>query len=205
MRLTRKPTAFTSLPEFRSVSSWHLPMESEAVPEAHDHEANIAAALADGYARGVQAGRHECQTEYEAQIADLEKAFDERLADARDQWIRNFSEKAIGELSSVKADLAQSLSDHVAQILEPLVTKSLRENAISSLIAAANHAIDDGSKIRIRAPQEVVQQIKDGLANAGAKFEWDISKRPEIILQIDNTKIQLIFESWLADLEGEGS
>ncbi|MEQ1715881.1 MAG: hypothetical protein ABL907_07845 [Hyphomicrobium sp.] len=182
-----------------------MAIDREVVQEAPDLEASIAAALADGYARGALAGRGEFQTEHDAEMEALKREFDERLATARDQWLRNFSDKAIDELSRLKTELAKTLSDQVAVVLEPLVTKQLRDNAVTSLVTAVNRAIDVGSNIRILAPQELVQQIKDGLAGTGANCDWEISDQPEISLQIDDTKIQLAFETWLAELQGEAS
>jgi flagellar biosynthesis/type III secretory pathway protein FliH len=160
-----------------------------------DHDALIASAHEAGRAEGLEAARAEAETEAEA----MRQGFGEQLAAERAKWLAEESEPLKEKLAVALADIKESLADSVGQILRPFVVDVLRREMLDELVAhvatiAASH---DAIELRISAPADLVEILRDKLMNLPLAIHYEPSDGVDILVVAGQTTIETRLKAWI--------
>jgi hypothetical protein len=161
---------------------------------SEDREALIAAAEA----RGREAGRAEALTQAEERLAAERSAFEERLAQARRDWAEGEGAALAGQLTAAFAGLDATLSERVARLLAPVLTESLRRQAVEALSAAVTRLLAEPqpAAISVTGPEDLIAALSTRLSGLSAAIAFTASDATEVTVSAGETVIETELSAW---------
>jgi hypothetical protein len=161
----------------------------------------LAARLAEAYARGREEGRAEAWVEAERLRAADRIAAEEQAAAERDEFQRNEYARLEAAIRGGLAEIDEKVGAAVARILAPFLaeqvvkqaTEALREN-IARLCAGGAPGL-----ISIRGPEPLLRRLRERVGPLAATVEYVEDNSVEVVVEAGPTRIATELGPW-ADL-----
>lgn len=182
------------------------PVKSAPAPvPAEDREALLRAAEAKGW----EQGRADAQAESAAILARARADFDTRLDAIRQDWCHAQADVLAAGFGAAIASLAGTLSERIGPLLVPVLTESLRRQAVEDLSAILSRLLAGGSQgapIQVKGPADLIDAIAGRLGPLGGSVAFTPADTIEVAVQADETLIETQLGAWshlLAKAVGE--
>ncbi|WP_232631145.1 hypothetical protein [Methylobacterium sp. Leaf118] len=199
----RRPTAPRQTQPAPAVAAMVEPAPAAFVPlsvapsparPAEDREALIA----EAEARGRAAGRAEAEEAAAARIASERAAFQDRLAEARQDWAENEGAALADGLTAAFARLDAELSERVARLLAPVLTESLRRQAVAALSVAVTRLLAEPqpAALRVTGPEDLITALSGRLGHLSASVAFTAADTPEVTVTAGETVIETELAAW---------
>lgn len=164
-------------------------------PVAEAPGAAIQAAREEGISEGYAAAR----AEYEAQLPQERLAYEARLADERESWTRQESEKLSENIKALFAKAESNIADSIEQVLRPFVIDSLRRRMIDLL--AENVGIllggNDCASIEIHGPEDLLGLLREKLPELAGMIGYFPGESIDVRIVAGQTMIESRIGAWL--------
>ena len=168
-------------------------------PPPEDREALLRAAEAKGW----EQGRADAQAESASILARAREDFDARLDIARRDWCRLEAESLAAGFSAALATLATTFSDRIGQLLVPVVTETLRRQAVDELSTVLTGLLSEGPRgapIRVQGPGDLLDAIAGQLGALSGSVAFVPADAIEITVRADQTLIETQLGAWAGRL-----
>jgi hypothetical protein len=142
------------------------------------------------------------QRDYEALLAERERAFGEQLEAERARWTLEQGERlGVDIATALDAHIAQ-LSARVADILAPFVEGEILRRLLDDLVAAARVTLSQngGGRLRLSGPADLLEIIAAKLAPAQVSIDVVDGPAVEVCIVSDATRIETRMSEWAAQL-----
>lgn len=168
-----------------------------AAPAApvEDREALLRAAEA----RGWEQGRTDAQAESAAVLARARDDFDARLDTARRDWCRLQSDALATGFGTAVDAVAATLSERIGHLLLPVMTESLRRQAVDELSSVLSRILTDGTNkapIRVQGPGDLLDALASRLGPLSTMVAFTPADSIDVTVQADQTLIETQLEAW---------
>lgn len=160
-----------------------------------DREALLRAAEA----RGWEQGRADAQAESGAILARAREDFDARLDTARRDWCRLQADDLAAGFGSAVETLAATLSDRIGHLLVPVLTESLRRQAVDDLSSVLSRILTEGTQkapIRVQGPGDLLDAIAGKLGPLSPNVAFTPADAIDVTVQADQTLIETQLGAW---------
>ena len=180
------------------------PAAAQAAP-VEDREALLRVAEA----RGWEQGRTDAQAESAAVLARAREDFDARLDTARRDWCRLQADALAAGFGTAVDAMAATLSERIGHLLVPVMTESLRRQAVDELSSVLSRILTDGTNrapIRVQGPTDLLDAIADRLGPLSTIVAFTPADAIDVTVQADQTLIETQLGAWaerLATAVGE--
>ena len=173
------------------------PQRPSAAPAApvEDREALLRAAEA----RGWEQGRADAQAESAAVLVRAREDFDARLDTARRDWCRLQADALAAGFGTAVDALAATLSERIGHLLVPVMTESLRGQAVDELASLLSRILTDGTTrapIRVQGPADLLDAIARKLGPHSTTVAFTPADAIDVTVQADQTLIETQLGAW---------
>jgi hypothetical protein len=159
---------------------------------------DMAAKLADAYARGREEGLAEGRVETsERHAAELVAA--RELAETRQQELRlKDSAELEGAIRSGIKDIEDNVGGAVARILAPFLSQQVVQRAANELARAIGRisASNSPGLLKIRGPERVLTLLRQQIIDLPIKVEYVEDGRVETVVETNSTRIVAELRPW---------
>lgn len=168
-----------------------------AAPAApvEDRDALLRAAEA----RGWEQGRTDAQAESAAVLARAREDFDARLDTARRDWCRLQADALAAGFGTAVDGLAATMSERIGHLLVPVMTESLRRQAVDELSTVLSRILTDGTNrapIRVQGPADLLDAIASQLGPFSTTVAFTPADAIDVTVQADQTLIETQLGAW---------
>jgi len=161
--------------------------------------AALEAATASAYQEGFAAGRGSA----DALLAHERACFQQQQQlQARAEQTRAAREVATGFEAALN-ELRASLGEHIASLLEPLLARSIRADALAALIAQLHDIVADkaGLTIFIEAPEVFQPELRSAFEGTGHVIEIRSSASADVRVRIGQMRLETRIADWIKTIE----
>jgi len=166
-------------------------------------EEDVAAAAADGYARGLAEATAAAETAVEARIVELAADYEHRLAAARQNWLAGEGARHAETIAKAMQDIGIEIAGTTARLLWPLVIKDVGAAALDDLVEKLEELIarDLGRDLVIAAPPQLMASLKSRLAGRLDGIAFEESGKGEVRVSAGKTVLETRITAWIDRLE----
>jgi hypothetical protein len=174
--------------------------EWQAAREAAKAE-ELAARLAEAYARGREEGRADAWAEAERLRAADRIAAEERAAAERDEFQRNEYARLEAAIRRGLAEIDEKVGAAVARILAPFLAEQVVKHATEALRENIARLCTGGAPglISIRGPEPLLRRLRERVGPLSATVEYVEDNGVEVVVDAGPTRIATELRPW-ADL-----
>jgi hypothetical protein len=168
------------------------PTGEPAAPE------DMAAKLADAYARGREQGLAEARAEAsDRHEADLAAARELAETQQREFRLKEFAELE-GAIRSGFKQIEDNIGGAVARILAPFLSQQVVKRAVDELAKAIARACAGKSSgsIKIRGPEPMLALLRQRIADLPIEMEYVEDDRVETVVEANSTQIVSDLRPW---------
>lgn len=169
---------------------------------------NRAELIGEAEARGREQGRSEARAEAEATLVHERADFERRFTEARKLWTETEAEALASGFAAALRAFDAELTGRIARLLMPVLTDSLRRQALTELSAALARLLDDPhhAAIRVSGPDDLLTALAERLGPLAGGIEFAPGDATEVHVSADETVIETQIAAWtrlLASAAGE--
>lgn len=171
------------------------PMEYAHEAEPVDYTEQIEAARADGIAQG----RDEVRAEMEARFAELEAAFDARLAQERDAWAQRDGARLAAAMLQGLDGVREEVVAATAQVLKPFLVESVRQKALLELSRAIEDVLlrDPDTGMVISGPKDLLAVLELHLNERAGSFTFKPCDTAEVEVKAGAALLSTRMAAWV--------
>jgi len=175
------------------------PVQFGQEPEPVDNTEALEAARAEGMAQG----REEALAEMGARVAELEAAFEARLASERAAWARQDGALLATAILHGLENVREQVIDATAQVLKPFVADGVRQRALAELGRCIDDMLlrDPELGIVVSGPQDLVKVLELHLSERAGNFTFKPSASPEVEVKAGPALLSTRIASWLEKID----
>jgi hypothetical protein len=165
--------------------------------------AAVAAKVDEAFALGLERGRAETQTQYEARLAQQQNELAARLVADRQQWSATTGEELADRLVAAIADLEKRVAETTARILRPFLAAELHRQTIAELQSSLETLLATGSdtSIHISGPADVLDALRARLASSGKSVVYSPGAGCDVRVVAGQATLETQLASWQAKLD----
>ncbi|MGI9408571.1 MAG: hypothetical protein ACR2OV_00755 [Hyphomicrobiaceae bacterium] len=174
----------------------------------HFADADFRAASAtekSDYEQGFSAGAERAeQMVAEAVAAERERAVS-AIEAARLAWVEEEGGKLAGALSGSINQIHTEISSAVAEVLEPILSQSLRARAIEELAAVLKSIISSKEvlEVEVKAPSDLIEAVKNAIDAGMTNVSFHSQSGGEVEVRLEASHVRTKFGHWRSLLSGE--
>ena len=174
-----------------------FPDPAPAVDDAAIEE-RLAEARREGFAEAEAAG----QEALVARLGEMKEAQARQIELLRQSWMAELADTMAGHLRDGMAELENRTAAILAELLEPIVTESVRVKAIAEAREAIGTLLANGpdAVIRISGPPDLIAALRVTFADA-AVLDFTETDAPEVTIVAGDTTIRSHLQSWATSLQ----
>jgi hypothetical protein len=178
------------VPFGRSGSMERSPVEDNTL------SAQIEAARASGFADGEAAGK----ALFEARLEQERDAWTRRLEAERQAWAHAEAEKLAQRLTAELKEVEGRIAQATARVLEPLLQRALREQAIADLQAELHTLLakDAGIAVSVAGPPDVLEALRNQLDGTAPNIAYVPNGEPDVRITAGQTILETRLAAWAA-------
>jgi len=171
------------------------PMEYAPEPEPIDISEQLEAARAEGIAQG----REEARAEMESRFAELETAFEARLAQEREAWVQRDGSRLAAAMLQGLEGVREDVVAATAQVLKPFLIETVRQRALSELSRAIEDLLlrDPDTGMVISGPRDLLAVLELHLAERAGSFIFKVSETPEVEVKAGAALLSTRMAAWV--------
>jgi hypothetical protein len=164
-------------------------------PEPVDNTEAIEAARAEGVAQG----REEALAEMQSRFAELEAAFEARLAQEREAWAADHGAKLAGAMLAGLDAVRDEVIGATAQVLKPFLVEAVRQKALAGLARTIDDMLlrDPETGFVISGPEDLLKALELRLSERAGNFTFKPSDSPEIEVKAGAALLATRIASWV--------
>jgi len=176
------------------------PVESLVAREAAKAE-EMAARLAEAYARGREEGRQEAQAKLEEMRAADLLAASQQAAVERGEFQRNEYARLEQAIRTGFAEVGENIGAAVARVLAPFLAEEVVKRATDELCRNIARLSAGGAPglVKIRGPERLLSRLRERIADVPAAIEYVEDNGVEAVVEANATRIVTELRPW-ADL-----
>ena len=173
------------------------PLAAGSAPDGDEIEARLAEARREGFADGEAAAQDALVT----RLGEMKDAQARQIELLRQSWTAELAETVAAQLRDGLAELENRTAAILAELLEPIVTLSVRQKAIAEARDAIITLINGGPEavIRISGPADLIAALQGTLGDR-AVLDFSETDAPEVTIVAGDTTIRSHLQSWAAGL-----
>ncbi|MFT3988563.1 hypothetical protein [Aestuariivirga sp.] len=143
--------------------------------------------------------------EYEQRIDNLTRAHACDMEAARKAWCREEAARMTDQLQSAIASLEQSLSDHVAACLSPVLAEAMTARAMRAFADRLRSITGDDTVmgLRIEGPAILLDRIRQALGDRTDAVKFQESDGIDVNAWVNGTLVQSCLKPWADALAEE--
>jgi hypothetical protein len=164
---------------------------------------NQAAKLEEAFARGLEKGRAEAGSEYEAKLEEQRSQSAEELAAARAEWAASVGEELGNRLGTTLGEFESRVAETTARILKPFLGQAMHRQAVAELRANIETllAADAGAVIAISGPADVLDALQRQLSGRATNVTYTPSDDCDVCIVAGQATLETQLKGWLAKLD----
>jgi hypothetical protein len=170
---------------------------------AKEEEPEPVEALTDVLrAQLVEEGRDSAKAEYDELIERERGEFDQRLEEERRRWAREEGARLGDRFRSALDELSTRLGDEVGRVLEPFVSREIRERMLVDLVERLRVALADRDDVvvRLSGPADLLDAVCEKLDREGIATRIEDVGGVELRARLDSTTIETRLGEWAEQL-----
>lgn len=157
------------------------------------------AAIAEAYQRGHSDGKARMLAEWTEQ----QRALARSDAEDRAREIQQLASALSAQFQSGLEHIAITLGDTLADLLRPLLARSIEAAALEALRAAVQDCLAGGSglTVHVSGPEHLLSPLRSALVDARQNFKFKITAGPDVRIVIDQLLLETRLEAWSQTIE----
>ena len=173
-----------------------VPLDADRNARTDDDAAAVARAYAEGVRDGRAAGQEEADIACDARIADAERSFEARLAQSREDWVREgaaFGTRIDAAIGAAGDEIAAS----VARVLVEIATLTRRPIATEAIAAQIRQRLREGNiqRLHLAGPADLLDALWCRLDDHTIATR-ETADVPDLRVQIDATVLETTLDAW---------
>lgn len=150
-------------------------------------------------AEGVAQGHEEARAEMEARFAELEAAFEARLAQERDAWAQHDGARLAAAMLQGLDGVREDVVAATAQVLKPFLIDSVRQKAVAELSRAIEDLLlrDPEAGMVISGPKDLLDVLEVHLNERAGSFTFKPSEIPEVEVKAGAALLSTRIAAWV--------
>jgi hypothetical protein len=153
----------------------------------------------------VEDGRAAAKEEYDALIARERAAFSLRVETERRRWASEEGERLGDEFRSALDQFVTQVGEDVGRVLEPFVTREMRERMLDALVDRLRVVIADRDDpvVRLSGPTDLLDALCEKLSGEGVATRIEDVGGVDVRARLEATTIETRLEDWMRELRDE--
>jgi hypothetical protein len=165
--------------------------------------AKAAAEEETAFQRGYFAGLRFAEAEHKQALAALKSDADTRLADMRQEWVRQEGELLAAMVSSAMGEMQAALGDALGAVLQPFLEEAVRDRALVEFRDALETVLRNrkAASLTVSCPLDLADALKGRLPDT-LDVRFVDSPSVEVKAEVSGTVIETCFRDWMKAWEG---
>lgn len=166
-------------------------------------EEELAAAVAEAYARGKAEGLAAGLEAMDARLADESRRSAETLTAAREAWATVESKRFSDEIGAAMSQIASEVAGATARILRPFLHQAVSRDAVSELAAALKDLVvrEPGVELAVSGPEDLLSRLRDDLAGTAASLKISTTEGTDIRVAAGKSVLETRLKAWAGKLD----
>ena len=160
---------------------------------------DFAPAIDDAYRQGKEAGRREAL----AELAEEHEQAVKRLSQEASDRLRRAATDLGTRLNVGLAEVRSSISDSVAEALQPMIGRWVRAEAMQLLSEKLGVILGGrtGLKIIVNGPDDLLAALRPTLEGTGHELQFERADRVDLHISLDQLVVETRIAAWISAIE----
>ena len=165
-------------------------------------EVDIEAERAAAYQRGQQEAADTLALAHATELEEERVRHLEELNELRTRFEQDFSTTLAARFDQLAGDLIDTVGDHVARIVAPILEQALTDRMVAELSGAISATLTDqeGIRIAVSGSPTMHEAIAEALGERAQQLDFTPADSFDVTVRIDETVLATRLSEWAVSL-----